>query len=34
LALGRNARLLAEERDWENSTRTLRGYYEQALVTV
>lgn len=34
LTLGRNARLLAEERDWENSTLTLRGYYEQALVTV
>jgi glycosyltransferase involved in cell wall biosynthesis len=30
-ALARNARLLAEERDWENSTLTLRGYYEQAL---
>jgi len=30
--LARKARLLAEERDWENSTMTLRGYYEQAMV--
>jgi glycosyltransferase involved in cell wall biosynthesis len=30
LSLARNARLSAEKRDWENATRTLRGYYEQA----
>jgi glycosyltransferase involved in cell wall biosynthesis len=30
-ALARRARETAEERDWESSTRTLRGYYEQAL---
>ena len=30
-ALARRARATAEERDWESSTRTLRGYYEQAL---
>jgi glycosyltransferase involved in cell wall biosynthesis len=29
--LSRNARLSAEKRDWENATRTLRGYYEQAV---
>jgi glycosyltransferase involved in cell wall biosynthesis len=31
LSLVRNARLSAERRDWENATRTLRGYYEQAV---
>jgi glycosyltransferase involved in cell wall biosynthesis len=30
-ALARRARATAEERDWGSSTRTLRGYYEQAL---
>jgi glycosyltransferase involved in cell wall biosynthesis len=30
-ALARAARVTAEERDWESSTRALRGYYEQAL---
>jgi glycosyltransferase involved in cell wall biosynthesis len=30
-SLARNARLTAEKRDWENATRTLRGYYEQAV---
>jgi glycosyltransferase involved in cell wall biosynthesis len=30
-ALARRARSTAEERDWESSTRTLRGYYERAL---
>jgi glycosyltransferase involved in cell wall biosynthesis len=30
-SLARNARLSAEKRDWENATRTLRGYYEQAV---
>jgi glycosyltransferase involved in cell wall biosynthesis len=30
-ALARGARATAEERDWESSTCTLRGYYEQAL---
>jgi glycosyltransferase involved in cell wall biosynthesis len=30
-ALARRARATAEERDWRSSTRTLRGYYEQAL---
>jgi len=29
--LGENARAAAEHRDWRSSTRTLRGYYEQAL---
>jgi len=29
-ALARAARATAEERDWESSTRVLRGYYEQA----
>jgi glycosyltransferase involved in cell wall biosynthesis len=29
--LGRAARASAEERDWDSSTRALRGYYEQAL---
>jgi glycosyltransferase involved in cell wall biosynthesis len=29
--MGRNARASAERRDWGSSTRTLRGYYEQAL---
>jgi glycosyltransferase involved in cell wall biosynthesis len=29
--LGENARAAAERRDWRSSTRTLRGYYEQAL---
>ena len=29
--MGRNARAAAERRDWGSSTRTLRGYYEQAL---
>jgi glycosyltransferase involved in cell wall biosynthesis len=29
--LARRARETAEERDWGSSTRTLRGYYEQAL---
>jgi glycosyltransferase involved in cell wall biosynthesis len=32
-SLARRARQTAEERDWESSTRTLRGYYEQALWT-
>jgi glycosyltransferase involved in cell wall biosynthesis len=32
-SLARNARLSAEKRDWENATRTLRGYYEQAAGT-
>jgi glycosyltransferase involved in cell wall biosynthesis len=30
-AMARRARAMAEERDWRSSTRTLRGYYEQAL---
>ena len=30
-ALAREARAVAEERDWGSSTRALRGYYEQAL---
>jgi len=30
-ALARQARETAEKRDWESSTYTLRGYYEQAL---
>ena len=30
-ALARAARAAVEERDWESSTRALRGYYEQAL---
>jgi hypothetical protein len=30
-ALARRARATAEVRDWGSSTRTLRGYYEQAL---
>jgi glycosyltransferase involved in cell wall biosynthesis len=30
--MGRNARASAERRDWGTSTRTLRGYYKQALV--
>jgi glycosyltransferase involved in cell wall biosynthesis len=29
--MGRNARASAERRDWGSSTRTLRGYYQQAL---
>ena len=29
--MGRKARAAAERRDWGSSTRTLRGYYEQAL---
>jgi len=29
--MGRNARATAEQRDWGSATRTLRGYYEQAL---
>jgi hypothetical protein len=29
--MGRNARAVAEKRDWRSSTRTLRGYYEKAL---
>jgi glycosyltransferase involved in cell wall biosynthesis len=29
--MGRNARAAAERRDWGSSTRTLRGYYEQAM---
>ena len=29
--MGRNARAAAEQRDWGSATRTLRGYYEQAL---
>jgi len=29
--MGRSAREAAERRDWKSSTRTLRGYYEQAL---
>ncbi len=28
--MGRKARAAAEERSWESSTQTLRGYYEQA----
>lgn len=31
--LARGARSAAEKRDWASSTRTLRGYYEQALGT-
>ena len=31
LSLAREARDSAERRDWGNSTRTLRGYYQQAL---
>ena len=30
-SLARNARLSAERRDWQNATRTLRGYYEKAV---
>ena len=30
-SLAHNARLSAERRDWENATRTLRGYYERAV---
>ena len=30
-ALARRARIAAEERDWGSSTRTLRGYYKDAL---
>jgi glycosyltransferase involved in cell wall biosynthesis len=30
-ALARGARATAEERDWESSTRALRGHYEEAL---
>ena len=30
-ALARGARAAAEERNWEASTRVLRGYYKQAL---
>lgn len=30
-AMGLRARAVAETRDWETSTRTLRGYYEQAV---
>lgn len=29
--MGRNARAAAERRDWGSATRTLRGYYEQAM---
>lgn len=29
--LSRNARAAAETRDWQHSTQTLRGYYEEAL---
>ena len=29
--MGRNSRAAAERRDWGSSTRTLRGYYKQAL---
>jgi glycosyltransferase involved in cell wall biosynthesis len=29
--MGREARASAERRDWGTSTRTLRGYYQQAL---
>jgi glycosyltransferase involved in cell wall biosynthesis len=29
--MGRNARASALRRDWGTSTRTLRGYYDQAL---
>jgi len=29
--MGRNARAVAERRDWGSATRTLRGYYEQVL---
>jgi glycosyltransferase involved in cell wall biosynthesis len=29
--MGRKARAAAEGRDWESSTRTLHGYYEQAM---
>jgi glycosyltransferase involved in cell wall biosynthesis len=29
--MGRKARVAAEQRDWDSATRTLRGYYEQAL---
>jgi glycosyltransferase involved in cell wall biosynthesis len=29
--MGRKARVAAEGRDWRSSTRTLRGYYEQAM---
>jgi glycosyltransferase involved in cell wall biosynthesis len=29
--MGRRARAAAERRDWGSSTRTLRGYYEQAM---
>jgi len=32
-ALSRGARATAEERDWESSTRALRGYYAEALET-
>jgi glycosyltransferase involved in cell wall biosynthesis len=31
IRMGRNARASARRRDWGTSTRTLRGYYEQAL---
>ena len=31
LRLSGNARAAAEERDWESSTRALRGYYGEAL---
>jgi glycosyltransferase involved in cell wall biosynthesis len=31
--LARRARATAEERDWASSTRTLRGYYQEALET-
>jgi glycosyltransferase involved in cell wall biosynthesis len=30
-SMGKNARAAAERRDWRSSTKTLRGYYEQAL---
>jgi glycosyltransferase involved in cell wall biosynthesis len=30
-ALARRARKTAEKRDWESSTHTLRGYYEEAM---
>jgi glycosyltransferase involved in cell wall biosynthesis len=29
--MGKSARAAAERRDWKSSTRTLRGYYEQAI---
>ena len=29
--MGKNARMVAERRDWRSSTRTLRGHYQKAL---